>query len=80
MQQTLLVPSEIEQYCRRISGNDRDSAQAMIACIRQERSARDELAGVTIPADVSLYCRQMAESTGGSYQVMLACVQKELSD
>jgi len=73
--QAVFVPSEIEQYCRKVSGED---AEFMSTCISQERSAKDELAGITIPPHIEKRCRRLSESTGGSYQVMLTCVQQEM--
>ena len=77
IRQAVFIPSEIDNYCRRISVNTDDS-QIVKTCIRQEISARDQLSGMTIPYDIAGHCRELSESTGGSYQVMLTCVQQEL--
>ncbi|MBI5739352.1 MAG: hypothetical protein HZA16_01415 [Nitrospirae bacterium] len=74
IRKAVIVASEIEQYCRKVSGED---AESMSICMRQERSAKDELAGMTIPPLIEKRCRRLSESTGGSYQVMLTCIQQE---
>ena len=75
----VFVPSEIEQYCRRILGNS-NNPNAMNTCIQQEYSAKNEISRMAIPADIERRCRLLSISTGGSYQVMLTCVQNELRD
>lgn len=75
----VFVPSEIEQYCRKILDNSA-GADAMNTCIQQEYSAKSELSRMSIPPDIEKRCRLLSRSTGGSYQVMLTCVQKELRD
>ena len=75
----VFVPSEVEDYCTRVtSGADR-GAKPMQDCIQNELDAKNELSGMDIPADVERKCRRLSESTGSSYQVMLVCVQQELS-
>lgn len=78
VQQAIFVPSEIEEYCRRISASAADG-QAMRTCVRLEQNAENQLSGMTVPPDVAIYCRRITDSTGGSYQVLLICVQQELS-
>jgi hypothetical protein len=73
----VFVPSEIEQYCRKVQGNSYDSG-AMSTCIRNEYSAKDELSRMIIPPDIKKKCRQLSDSTGGSYLVLLTCVQQEM--
>jgi hypothetical protein len=70
--------SDIEQYCIKIYGNREGSQKAMMTCLQQERSARQELSRMTIPVEVAEYCRKLSASTGGSYSVMLTCVRNEL--
>jgi len=78
VQNTFFVPSEIERYCRRIS-EDAGNSRAMKTCVRQERSAREQLSAMAIPSDISMHCRRLADSTGGSYQVTLTCVQQKMA-
>jgi hypothetical protein len=70
--------SDIEQYCIKIYGNREGSQKAMMTCLQQERSAKEELSRLTIPVEVAEYCRKLSASTGGSYSVMLTCVRSEM--
>ena len=72
------VPAHIEKYCKKISGGEEGSENAMKTCIRMELDAREQLSRIAIPAEVGDMCRELSESTGGSYAVMLTCVEKEL--
>ena len=64
----VFVPSEVEDYCTRVTKGADRGAKPMQDCIQNE-----------LPADVERKCRRLSESTGGSYQVLLVCVQQELS-
>jgi uncharacterized lipoprotein YajG len=76
--QTIFVPSQIEEYCQRISGATNGRNQTKKTCIQQERNAKDQLSKMTIPPHIERYCRQLSEATGGSYQVMLICIQQNI--
>jgi hypothetical protein len=73
-----LVPSEIEQYCRKISGTVEGINQTMESCIKYELDAKKELSIMAVPDDIERYCGHLSGSTGGSYQVMLTCVNQKM--
>jgi len=74
---TLLAPSRVKDYCKRISGTENLKSSGVMACMDQEMSAYKKLSGMEIPWQVETYCREISEQTGGSYQVMLICVEEE---
>jgi len=75
IRESVFTPSDIERYCHRIFG---DSDDSISTCIKEERSAKNQLSGMRISPDIEKRCRRLSESTGGSYQVMLTCVQQEM--
>jgi hypothetical protein len=76
----MFTPSPVENYCKRIIGNDRRDSEAFMTCIKQELDAREKLSNITVPSHIAMYCRELSEATGGSYQVMMTCVKKEMTD
>ncbi len=77
---TLLAPTGVRDYCKRISGTEDLKSSGVRACIDQEMSAKKKLSGMAIPWQVERYCREISEQTGGSYQVMVTCVEEEQGD
>ena len=73
-----LVPSEIERYCRKISGTVEGINRSMETCIKYELEAKKELSNMAVPHDIERYCRDLSGSTGGSYQVILTCVHQKM--
>ncbi len=76
--QLALVPSEIEHYCRKLSGVVEGINQTMKSCIKYELDAKEELSNMAVPDDIEGYCGHLSGSTGGSYQVMLTCVHQKM--
>ncbi len=77
---TLLAPSRVKDYCKRISGTENMKSSGVRVCMDQEMIAKKKLSGIAIPWQVERYCREISEQTGGSYQVMLTCVEEEQKD
>ena len=75
---TMMAPTRVKDYCKRISGTENMKSSGVSACMDQEISAKKKLSGMAIPWQVEKYCREISEQTGGSYQVMLVCVEEEL--
>jgi hypothetical protein len=74
---TLLAPSRVQDYCKRISGSDNLKSSVVRTCMDQEITAKKKLSTMEIQWQVEKYCREISEQTGGSYQVMLTCVEEE---
>jgi hypothetical protein len=70
---------DIEAYCEAVSQAVGGSYQIKVACIKEEREAKDAArkAGPQ-EARIEAYCADVGKAVGGSYQIYWTCVQEEL--
>jgi len=68
---------DIDAYCQQVGAAAGGGAQLEADCREQERTARNNIEGMSVAPRVLDYCRQIGQSAGGSYRFMESCLREE---